>query len=126
MTIGLAAALVVLAWSTGAPANTTSISGTVLALDKTAGTITVGEVGPWRVKGGVTEVDPRVIAVTTSTEFRQVRRAAGSGPTGWVGDFVETGLRAWQVNKGDFVTVKVQREGERLIALAVQVVVALP
>jgi len=123
MTIGLAAALVVLAWSAGVSAKTTSISGTVLALDRTAGTLTVGEVGPWRVKRGVTQVDPRVIAVTTSTEFKQVRRAAGPGPTGWVGDFVETGLGAWQVSEGDFVTVEVQREAERLTALTVQVVV---
>ena len=61
---------------------TTNISGTIVALNKEAGTIVVGEVGPWRVKEGATEITPRTVAVTAGTEFKQVRRAEGAGPTG--------------------------------------------
>ncbi|MBI3030775.1 MAG: hypothetical protein HYY64_14815, partial [Candidatus Rokubacteria bacterium] len=53
---------------------TTNISGTILALNREAGTIVVGEVGPWRVKAGATEVTPRTVAVTAGTEFKQVKR----------------------------------------------------
>ena len=122
---GLLVAIVLVALPVWALAETTKISGTILALDKEAGTIVVGEIGPWRVKGGVTEVTPRTIAVTSATEFKQVRRATGAGPTGWIGDFVEVGIGAWELKKGDFVTVEVQREGRRLTALKVVVSVLM-
>ena len=100
---------------------TTNISGTILALNKEAGTIVVGEVGPWRVKEGATEITPRTVAVTAGTEFKQVKRAAGAGPTGWVGEFVEVAIAPWELKKGDFVTVQVRPEGARLTAVKVAV-----
>ena len=100
---------------------TTNISGTIVALNKEAGTIVVGEVGPWRVKEGATEITPRTVAVTAGTEFKQVRRAEGAGPTGWVGEFVEVAIGRWELKKGDFVTVQVRHEEQRLTALKVAV-----
>ncbi len=100
---------------------TTNISGTIVALNKEAGTIVVGEVGPWRVKEGATEITPRTVAVTAGTEFKQVRRAEGAGPTGWVGEFVEVAVGPWELKRGDFVTVQVRHEGPRLTALKVAV-----
>jgi hypothetical protein len=100
---------------------TTNISGTIVALNKEAGTIVVGEVGPWRVKEGATEITPRTVAVTAGTEFKQVRRAEGAGPTGWVGEFVEVAIGPWELKKGDFVTVQVRHEEQRLTALKVAV-----
>lgn len=104
-----------------AGAETTTHSGTILALNKEAGTIVLGEIGPWRVKGGVTEVTERTIAVTPATVFKEVKRAPGAGPSGWVGEFVEAGLGAWELKKGDFVTVQVRQEGQRLTAVSVAV-----
>ena len=100
---------------------TTNISGTIVALNKEAGTIVVGEVGPWRVKEGATEITPRTVAVTAGTEFKQVKRAAGAGPTGWVGEFVEVAIGPWELKKGDFVTVQIRHEEQRLTALKVAV-----
>jgi hypothetical protein len=114
------ALLVVLALSLWA-GETTNISGTIVALNKEAGTIVVGEVGPWRVKEGATEITPRTVAVTAGTEFKQVRRAEGAGPTGWVGEFVEVAIGPWELKKGDFVTVQVRHEEQRLTALKVAV-----
>lgn len=114
----LLAALALEAWAGTEPA---SISGTILALNKEAGTIVVGEVGPWRVKEGATEITPRTIAVTAATAFKQVKRAPGPGPTGWIGDFVEVGIGAWEVKQGDFVTIQVRQEGARLTAITIAV-----
>jgi hypothetical protein len=115
-------ALALLALPLWAGAEAGNHSGTVQTLNKDAGTIVLGEIGPWRVKEGVTEVTERTIIVTKATEFSQARRAAGAGPGGWIGEFVEVKLTPWEVRKGDFVTVEVSQEGERLTALKVTVV----
>ena len=59
--------------------------------------------------------------MTAGTEFKQVRRAEGAGPTGWVGEFVEVAIGPWELKKGDFVTVQVRHEEQRLTALKVAV-----
>src|SRR3970040_654793 len=87
----LASILLVLAFPLWA-AEMTNISGTILALNKESGTIVVGEVGPWRVKEGATEITPRTVAVTAGPEFQQVKRAAGAGRAGG-GDGVGRGVR---------------------------------
>ncbi len=63
----LAAILLVLALPLWA-AEMTNISGTILALNREAGTIVVGEVGPWRVKDGATEITLRTVAVSAVVE----------------------------------------------------------
>ena len=98
-------AWVIPTWSDG---QERKYSGTVLSVDRSAGVIVVGDMGPWRIKDGVTQVDRRTIEVTPSTEFVSVRRASGPAPSGWVGDFVESVLPGWQVKPGDWVTVIVK------------------
>lgn len=102
---------------------TMTISGTVMSLDKDAGTIVLAEIGPWRVRGGVTQITRRTVSVIAATEFTQIRRADDAGPTGWRGDFVEMAIEDWALKKGDFVTVRVQKEDQRLTALTVAVIV---
>jgi Cu/Ag efflux protein CusF len=116
----LAAALATAAASAGAAADVTRHSGSVTAVDRSAGTITLGELGPWKVVRGQTVVTPRVIAVTPETEFARVRRGA-EGETSWSRDFVEERLAPWEVKPGDFVTVECRREGARMVALKVTV-----
>jgi hypothetical protein len=94
-------------------------SGTVIGVDRAAGTLVVGEVGPWQVKAGETVITRRTIAVTRATEFSRVARAAGPGPGGWVGEYVERATAAWSVKEGDFVTVTVERSDARLTAVRV-------
>lgn len=96
-------------------------SGTVEAFDKTAGSLVVGEVGPWRVREGKTEVTRRTIRVTASTEWVRLSRAEGAGPLGWIGEGVEASMPPWEVKAGDIVTVEVRREGRRFVATKIGV-----
>jgi len=99
----------------------TGHSGTVAAVDRAAGTVTIEEIGPWRVEGGQTVVTPLSVRADGSTTWMRGRRATGAGPSGWDGELVEAPLGAWEVKPGDFVTVEVPREGKRV---AVRVTVA--
>jgi hypothetical protein len=95
-------------------------SGSLVAVNQAAGTLTLAEVGPWRHVGGVTQVDERVVAVTPDTRFARVRRAADGGP-GYARDYVVEPLAAWQVAPGEFVTIACRHEGQRMTALDVTV-----
>jgi hypothetical protein len=123
----VACALVVAGWlaglATGGYAQTSRVSGTIVTVNRGAGTLTVQEVGPWRVRDGVTEVTRRVLAVTPETRWLEVRRAPGAGPGGWIGEFVESARTPWSVRVGEFVTVEARRDGERGVAVSVVVVV---
>ena len=114
--------LVVLVFAAGAPlpagSQTVNHSGTILAVDNVVGTIVLGEVGPWRVERGITQMTSRVIAMTASTKFVEVKRGA---ETPFPGDFVETALDAGALKVGDFVTVECLHKGKRMTALKVVV-----
>lgn len=120
--LAMLAALVLVAPVLPASAETMNHSGTIGAVDRGAGTITLDEIGPWRVRGGTTEITRRTIAVIASTEFELAERTPGAGPAGWIGEFVEKEIPSGELKAGDFVTVKVAHEGRRLTALAVTVV----
>jgi len=83
------------------------IAGAVLTVDRDAGRIVVGDMGPLLASGS-SELSRRSIRVTPSTEFVMVKRAAGTAPSGFVGDYVESRLAAWDVRPGDYVTVTVR------------------
>lgn len=106
------------AW--GAPEQT-RYSGTVVAVDRSAGTLVVEGMGPWRVKEGVTQVERRTIAVAPSAAFVGLARATGPAPSGWTGDFVESPLPAWQVKPGDWVTVGLEPGAGRPTAVRIDV-----
>ena len=97
-------------------------SGTVEAVNQSAGTVVLAEIGPWHIKGGETEITRRTIAVTAATEFARVKRMADAGPSGWRGDFAEAPLPARQVKPGDFVTVMTRDEYRRPTAAKVIVI----
>ena len=96
-------------------------SGTVVAVDRTAGTILVEGMGPWQIKEGVTQLERRTIGVMPSTAFVRLKRATGPAPSGWVGDFVESALPGWQVKPGDWVTVTLEPDGKRPTAVKIDV-----
>jgi hypothetical protein len=96
-------------------------SGTVVAVDRAAGTIVVEGMGPWRVKDGVTQLERRTIVVAPSTELMRLKRATGVAPSGFPGDFVESALPEWQVKPGDWVTVAVKVVGTRMTAVRIDV-----
>jgi hypothetical protein len=121
--VAMLVAVAVVAWMipTGSDSQERKYSGTVLSVDRSAGVIVVGDMGPWRIKDGVTQVDRRTIAVVPSTEFVSVRRAKGRAPSGWIGDFVESALPEWQVQPGDWVTVLVKGDDGRPTAVRITV-----
>ena len=96
-------------------------SGPVMAVDQGAGTIVMGDMGP-RLKSGESQVRRYTIRVTPSTEFVRVKRAAGVAPSGWLGDYVETRLAAWDVKPGDWVTIAVEQDRQRATATKITVV----
>ena len=116
-------AVAVLAWAipTGSDGQERKYSGTVLSVDRSAGVIVVGDMGPWRIKDGVTQVDRRTIAVAPSTDFVRITRASGPAPSGWIGDFVESVLPGWRVKAGDWVTVIVKAGDTRPTAVRIYV-----
>jgi hypothetical protein len=96
-------------------------SGTVVTVDPSAGVIVVEGMGPWQIKEGVTQVERRTVGVTSATAFVRVKRATGPAPSGWVGDFVESGLPAWQVKPGDWVTAITMAGDKRPTAIRIYV-----
>ena len=102
-------------------AATSTYSGTVVSLDQAAGTIVVGDMGPL-LQNGKSEIVERRIQVTRSTKFVRLKRAAGAAPSGWIGDYVETTLPAWDVKPGDWVTITGERGPQRMTAVKVTVV----
>src|SRR3989304_5777503 len=57
-------------------------SGTVVAVDRSGGTLVIGEIGPWQVEGGKTRVTQRTIVIAPSTRFVAVTRSREAGPAG--------------------------------------------
>ena len=119
--VAILIAVVVVAWviPTWSDGQERKYSGTVLSVDRSAGVIVVEDMGPWRIKDGMTQVDRRTIEVTPATEFVGVKRASGPAPSGWVGDFVESVLPERQVKPGDWITVIVKTGDKRPAAVRI-------
>lgn len=104
-----------------AQAAATRHSGTVVAVDRAAGTITIEAIGPWRVKDGRTVTTRFTVKPDGSTAWTRARRAAGADPSGWDGEFIEIPQDAWGIKPGDYATVEIQRVGKRRVAVQVTV-----
>lgn len=105
-------------WAQGAA---TRHSGTVAAVDRAAGTITIEVIGPWRVKDGQTVITRFTVKPDGSTVWTRARRATGAGPSGWDGELIEVPQDAWGLKPGEYATVELQRVGERQVATRVTV-----
>lgn len=100
-------------------------SGSVLAYDPVAGTLVLGEVGPWQIERGHTKITERRIELTDKTEIVFVWRAPVAN--GLEGDFVEDPLPRDLLMLDDFVTVECEHRGARMIARRILVMdVELP
>lgn len=96
-------------------------SGTIIAVDREAGAIVLGEVGPWLVRQGETVITRRTVTITEATAFVRIERMP-EAPSGFAGDFVERAQEPWTVRSGDFVTVETTGQQAGLIAAKVAVV----
>lgn len=118
---GLSVALLASTTAGWAASDRVGYAGDVLAVDRSAGRIVVGDMGPL-LGNGNSEVTRRSIQVTPATEFVMVTRATGVAPSGWAGDYLETRLPAWDVKPGDFVSVTVKPDPSGPEAVKVTVV----
>lgn len=118
-TVGLV--LLSLAGSGWAQVAATRHSGTVAAVDRAAGTITIEAIGPWRIEGGQTVTTRFTVKPDGSTAWTRARRAAGAGPAGWDGEFIEVPQDAWGLKPGEYATVELQRVGKGDVATRVTV-----
>jgi carbohydrate-selective porin OprB len=118
-----AAALLVLSATPSSAEEPARHSGTVVAVDRAAGTLVVGEVGPWRLVGGETAITKVTVRVSSSTQMMVAERVP-DGTEGFPGGFAERPLGARPVREGDFVTVTGVEEGGQLTAA--KVVVSIP
>ena len=98
----------------------TKHSGTIVAIDHLAGTIVVGEVGPWKVRGGQTVVVNRTITLTPDTEVTIAGRTYDA-LDGWGGQFIEGPLGPDALYLNDHVTVDCLHVGARMIALKITI-----
>lgn len=114
-----AAAALVLAGVLGAgPAVAAEVvrhSGTLRSVDAAAGRVVLGEIGPWRVIGGRTQVTELSIRIGADTHVLVVRRAPNAS-SGFVGDFVEEPARVSSLRPGDFLTVDCVHAGPHTTA----------
>jgi len=101
--------------------STVDYAGNVLSVDAATGTIVVGDMGPLQ-NDGRSEIARRSIVVTPSTEFTKVIRTQGVAPSGWIGDYVTTGVAPSEVKPGDFVAITASLEQNGPQALKVTVV----
>lgn len=120
--VGVALMVVVLLAPAVALAGIERHSGTVIAFDAGARTLTLGVMGPWRESEGSAAVARMTIAVPASTEIVMVGRSATGGPGGWPGEFIETPADGTSLRSGEFVTVTVRRDSGRLTAERVAIV----
>lgn len=118
--VSLVAAVLALGAPPAGAEEITKHSGTVLAVDRSAGTLVLGEVGPWRLERGETRITRLAIATSPTTEFTLAERVP-DGAAGFPGAFAERLLDPGRVRAGDFVTVRCLHEGKRLTALKVTV-----
>jgi len=117
----LGCAILTLAASDRGEAEVARHAGLVIAVDKAAGTLVVGDMGPL-LSGGKSTVTRFTVHVTPSTEFVRVKRASSVAPNGWLGDYVETKLPPWDVKPGDFVAIMSDGDGQRRRAVKITVV----
>jgi len=92
------------------------LSGSVVAVDRGKGAVTIEEIAPWRVKDGRTVITRVTVEMQEPTVWTRARRADGAGPSGWKDEFIEVPQRAWDLKPGDYVTVELQRAGKRRVA----------
>lgn len=117
----LAAAVLIVAAPEWTAAGTISHSGTIVAIDRQAGTILFEEIGPWRVEDGSAPATRQTIVVIASTSFVLARRVPGRGPGGWRGEFVEEPVAPWTIKAGDFATILCLHDRGFLTALEIVV-----
>ncbi len=100
-------------------------SGAVVSIEPGAGKLVLDEVGPWRVRDGVTQLTRRTIELTKATTYVASQRGDGAA-SGFGGDFVEREIASADIHAGSFVAIECEHRGARMIALKIILVQSEP
>jgi hypothetical protein len=106
------------------PAGSSRHSGVIVAIEPSAGTITIEEVGI-----GVhsrNQVIQWVVQLTARTTVDLVARAPSATPAGWPGGYQGSPVAPAALSTGDFVTVEGEARQDRLFARAITVIRPAP
>jgi hypothetical protein len=95
-------------------------SGTIVSVDGAARTLTLEEMGPWH--GPKTALNDCTIVFAPSTRVELITRANHATPEGWRGGYVKSPLSFDQLRPGDFATVALTHQGDRVVATSLDVV----
>jgi hypothetical protein len=98
-------------------------SGVIVAADSNQHTITIEEMGPWY--GPRTAPARRVFQITPGTRIALAERTP-DGTLGWPWAFTERTLEPSALRAGDYVTIEVEPQGKRAVAVQVQAVRPTP
>ena len=117
--VGLVVALSLWSITPGQAREALKFSGRLATISPPGPAVTVEELTTWT--GPTTGLTEHSIGVSPSTEIRLVRRTEGLSPDGWPGGFTAAPLSRSDLRVGDWVTVEAAREGDRLVAVSIEV-----
>jgi hypothetical protein len=101
------------------------LSGTVLAVDAGAATVTIEELGAAATPTGTPSPRTRTVRLAPVTAIRLLQRQPGATETtenGWPGGFAATPLAVSDLRPGDFATVLLDRRDAREVASSIDVI----
>lgn len=97
-------------------AERSTLSGSVVSVDPAAGTLVLGDMGPWRASDPQKSITSVTVATDSQTTVVVVRRMKGPDPDGWIGGYTESPASLRDIKPGDFVSVKLRADGPRPLA----------
>jgi hypothetical protein len=118
--IGLMSALLLTA-TAPASAHVVRHSGTITSVDRAGGVLVVATLEEGRRDGSLPSPTSVRVVVTPSTEVVEARRGPGSAIPD--GDFLDLPAPASRLTPGTFVTAEGERQGDRLVADTITIVV---
>ena len=98
------------------------LSGTVVAVDVRAATVTIEELGAAPTPTATPEPRAHTIQFAPATAIRLLQRQPGVTESGWSGGFAATPMAARDLRPGDFATVLLDRRDARPTAASIDVI----
>ena len=102
--------------------DTMRLSGTVVAVDVEAATVTIEEIGAAPTPTATAGPRAHTIQLAPATAIRLLQRQPGRAENGWSGGFAVTPMAARDLRPGDFATVLLDRRDARPAASSIDVI----
>jgi hypothetical protein len=102
--------------------DTARLSGTVVAVDARAATVTIEELGAAATPTGAPVPRTHTVRLAPVTAISLLQRQPGVTENGWPGGFAATPLAVSDLRPGDFATVLLDRRDTREVASSIEVI----